>query len=158
MKKLESFSIEDTLTLAAEIAQQAKVGDIFCLCGNLGAGKTAFAQGFAYGLGIKGHVTSPTFTILQVYENGRLPLYHFDLYRLAENSGGDIGNEEYKEIDIEILDDIGFDEYLNANGVSLIEWAVYAKGSIPIGAVWINIELDESKGENYRKIIIKREK
>ena len=143
----EVFSIEDTLTLAAEIAQQAKAGDVFCLCGNLGAGKTAFAQGFARGLGIEGYVTSPTFTIMQTYENGRLPMYHFDLYRLAEN--------DEDEIHAEILDDIGFEEYLNSDGVSLIEWAVYAKNNIPAEAVWVNIEPDESKGEGYRLITVK---
>jgi len=143
----EVFSIEDTLTLAAEIAQQAKAGDVFCLCGNLGAGKTAFAQGFARGLGIEGYVTSPTFTIMQTYENGRLPMYHFDLYRLAEN--------DEDEIHAEILDDIGFEEYLNSDGVSLIEWAVYAKNNIPAEAIWVNIEPDESKGEGYRLITVK---
>jgi len=146
----ESFSIEDTLTLAAEIAQQVKAGDVFCLCGNLGAGKTAFAQGFARGLGIEGYVTSPTFTIMQTYENGRLPMYHFDLYRLAEN--------DEDEIHAEILDDIGFEEYLNSDGVSLIEWAVYAKNNIPAEAVWVNIEPDESKGEGYRMITMAKVK
>ena len=94
----ESGSIEDTQDFAAKMAAQAKPGDIICLCGEMGAGKTAFAQGFAQGLGVKGHVNSPTFTIMQIYEDGRLPMYHFDLYRLEDSALDDLCN-------------LGFDEY-----------------------------------------------
>ena len=136
----KSFSPEDTLAFAAKMALDARAGDIICLCGPLGAGKTAFAKGFALGLDVEGHVSSPSFTIMQLYNSGRLPLYHFDLYRLME------------AIDEDALEDIGFFDCLNADGVCLIEWADCARDYIPAGATWLEIEL----GENFRKIGVAR--
>ncbi|MCL2399141.1 MAG: tRNA (adenosine(37)-N6)-threonylcarbamoyltransferase complex ATPase subunit type 1 TsaE [Defluviitaleaceae bacterium] len=140
----ESFSLNDTMTLAKDIAKKAKVGDIICLSGELGAGKTAFAKGFAQGLGISDHISSPTFTLMQLYDHGRLPLYHFDLYRLAEEMTTSYHSTDDKmrpieQIDEWILDDIGFFEYLNSNGICLIEWAEHAQHLIPSTAIWIRI-------------------
>ena len=125
-----SNSPKNTITFACEMAQKAKKGDIICLCGPLGAGKTAFAQGFAKGLGIYEHVSSPTFTIMQLYESGRMPLYHFDLYRLEDAEPED-------------FDDIGLLDYLEGSGVSLIEWAEYAQDFIPKNATWVEIRRSE---------------
>ena len=139
-----SRSLEETMAFAAEMASQAKAGDIICLSGNLGAGKTAFAKGFAKGLGVSGHVNSPTFTLMQIYEDGRLPLYHFDLYRLAEFL------EEGIQIDADTLDDIGFFEYLEDEAICLIEWAEYAIDLIPSNASWVKIEILD----DFRKITV----
>lgn len=129
-------SPEETEKLGEKLSAGAKAGDVFCLSGDLGTGKTAFAKGFARGLGIKDHITSPTFTIINQYE-GRLPLYHFDVYRLE--------NED------ELLG-IGADEFFYGEGVCLIEWAELVKGAVPEGAVWIKIEKDLEKNESFRKI------
>lgn len=139
--KYESKSLEDTMAFAESLAKEAKPGDILCLCGPLGAGKTAFAKGFAKGLGIQGHVSSPTFTIMQVYDKGRLTLYHFDLYRLMDV-------EMNVEMDLDALDDIGFSEYLESDGVCLVEWAEYAEEVIPDGAKWIRIETVADRSED----------
>ena len=137
----ESNSPEDTMAFAEKLAQQAKPGDIICLSGPMGAGKTAFAQGYARGLGFDGYVNSPTFTLMQIYEGGRIPLYHFDLYRLEGQP--------------EALDDIGFLDYLEttdgwsvadgcpAASVSLIEWPEYAGDIIPADAIWVKISVVE---------------
>lgn len=127
------------MAVAGKLAKEAKSGDIICLCGQLGAGKTAFSQGFAKGLGYRGYVNSPTFTLMQIYEGGRLPVYHFDLYRINQDD----------------LEDIGFFEYIDADGVCLIEWAENARDVIPEGAIWVKIGRDEDGGfENKRKIHI----
>jgi len=139
-----SRSLEETMAYAAKMAVKAKAGDIICLSGSLGAGKTAFAKGFAKGLGVKGYVNSPTFTLMQIYEDGSLPLYHFDLYRLAEFL------EKGSQIDADILDDIGFFEYLDDKGICLIEWAEYAIDLIPSHATWVEIEILD----DFRKITI----
>lgn len=130
-----SNSLEDTMSFAEKMAKKTKPGDIICLSGSLGAGKTSFAKGFARGLGIKGHVNSPTFTLMQVYEDGTLPMYHFDLYRLAESFA------EGEQIDFDTLDEIGFFDYLNESGVCLLEWAEYAKDLIPKNAIWVKIDV-----------------
>jgi len=148
MISYSSHSLEETLDFAADMAAKAKAGDIICLNGNLGAGKTAFAKGFAKGLGINGYVNSPTFTLMQIYEDGRLPMYHFDLYRLAESL--EYGNH----IDADTLEDIGFFEYLDAKGICLIEWAEYAGDLIPKNASWIDIEICD----DFRKINISEAK
>jgi len=140
MRKL-SRSSEETMAFAENMAASAEAGDIICLCGPLGAGKTAYAKGFARGLGIESHINSPTFTLMQVYINGRLPLYHFDLYRLMESLGEDA------QIDPDTLEGIGFFEYLEADGVCLIEWAEYAKDVIPDGAHWLEIKVKENGRE-----------
>jgi len=136
----ESFSADDTEGLGIIIGQEAKKGDIFCLSGNLGAGKTVFAQGLAKGLGYEGRVTSPTFTLMNEYVGGRLPFYHFDLYRLE---GGEADMES-----------IGYEDYFYGKGVSLLEWAELAGDAIPQNAIWIKIEQNLQISPEYRKVII----
>ena len=139
MRIIESFGPEDTYALGEKIGREAGRGEVYSLIGDLGVGKTVFTQGLAAGLGIKEAVNSPTFTIVQIYEEGRLPFYHFDVYRLKSSD--------------EIFE-LGFDEYLFGSGVCLIEWADIVKDAIPENAIWISIEKDLSKGENYRSIKI----
>jgi len=133
-------SAAETAHIAAELAQSAVSGDIICLSGPLGAGKTVFAQGFAQGLGYSGQVTSPTFTILQIYEGGRLPIYHFDWYRLE----GGIGE----------LDGIGYEDFFFAEGVSIIECPEMVAEAIPQSAMHIEISADSF--ENFRKLSIQK--
>lgn len=135
----ETFSAEETREFAKELGENAKKGSVYCLSGDLGAGKTAFAQGFARGLGINNDVTSPTFTIMCVYEDGRLPFYHFDAYRLSDGSE---------------LEAIGADEYFYGDGVCLIEWPEMIEGYIPESAIPVKLEKDFNKGENYRRITV----
>ena len=137
--RIESNSAEDTFALGKQCGQKAAVGQVYCLYGDLGVGKTVFTQGFAAGLGIKGPVSSPTFTILQVYDEGRLPFYHFDVYRIG---------------DIEEMEEIGYDDYFFGEGVCLIEWAELIEELIPEGAISITIEKDLEKGFDYRKITV----
>lgn len=134
---LESKSPEDTFQIGFRLGQQAESGQIYTLTGDLGVGKTVFTQGFAKGLGIEEPVNSPTFTILQVYEGGRIPFYHFDVYRIG---------------DIEEMDEIGFDEYVLGEGVSLIEWADLIEEILPEGCTRIVIEKELKKGFDYRRI------
>ncbi len=136
----ETHSGEETEKLGYELGLKASCGEIYCISGELGAGKTCFTQGFARGLGVKDYITSPTFTIVNEYE-GRLPLYHFDVYRLEDE------DELYN---------IGADEYFFGEGVCVIEWAELVKGAIPACAVWINIFKDLEKGENFRRIEVKK--
>ena len=135
----ESYSEKDTYGLGFGLGKSARSGQIFCLDGDLGCGKTVFCAGFAKGLGIETPVCSPTFTILQVYEEGRLPLYHFDVYRIAD---------PYE------MDEIGFEEYAYGGGVCLIEWGRRIDDILPPGTIYINIEKDLEKGFDYRKITI----
>lgn len=137
---LESFSAEETQNIAGKLAEKAEPGAVYALDGDLGAGKTAFTQGFARGLGVEDVVSSPTFTIVQEYESGRLPLYHFDVYRIADEDE---------------MDEIGFDEYIAGCGVCLIEWSVRIDGLLPDYAIRVFIEKDMTKGEDYRKITVK---
>ena len=132
----ETHSSEETEKLGYETGLKAKAGDIFCLSGDLGVGKTVFTKGFAKGLGIDEDITSPTFTLINEY-NGRIPLYHFDVYRV-----GDPEEMEY----------ISCDEYFFGEGVCLIEWAELIEEMIPENAVWIKIEKNLEKGIDYRKI------
>lgn len=133
----ETNSAEETYKLAYEMGKNAEKGDIICLEGELGVGKTVFAQGFAKGLGIEEYINSPTFTIVQVYEGGRIPLYHFDVYRIS---------------DIDEMDEIGYEEYFFGEGVCLIEWAVLIQEIIPDNAVKVKIDKSLSKGFDYRSI------
>ena len=144
MKKMiiETYSQDETEKIGYDTAIKALPGQLYCLSGDLGVGKTVFTRGFARGLGIDEHITSPTFTIINEYE-GRLPLYHFDVYRVA---------------DPEEMDYIGCDEYFFGNGVCLIEWAELIEDIIPENAVWIKIEKDLEKGTDYRKITIGEDK
>nr|WP_317358523.1 tRNA (adenosine(37)-N6)-threonylcarbamoyltransferase complex ATPase subunit type 1 TsaE [uncultured Tyzzerella sp.] len=141
--KIEVFSEKETKEIAYDIAKNAKKGDIYCLCGDLGTGKTQFSKGFSKGLLIDEDITSPTFTIVNQYDEGRLPFYHFDVYRIN---------------DIEELYDIGYEEYFFGEGVCLIEWAELIKDIIPKNATWIKIYKNLEKGEDYRLIeVIKNE-
>ena len=135
----ESLSAEDTYQKGLELGQNAKPGQVFCLLGDLGVGKTVFTKGFAKGLGIEEPISSPTFTILQVYEEGRLPFYHFDVYRIS---------------DVEEMDEIGFDEYVYGEGVTFIEWANLIDEILPSQYTNITIEKVLEKGFDYRKITI----
>lgn len=134
-----SYKSEDTFQIGFELAKAAKPGDVFCLIGDLGVGKTVFSQGFGAGIGIQEPINSPTFTIVQVYEEGRLPFYHFDVYRIGEE---------------EELFEIGFDEMIEGEGVALIEWADQIPGSLPEHYKQINIEKNLEQGFDYRKITI----
>ena len=141
--KIEVFSEKETKDIAYNIAKNAKKGDIYCLSGDLGVGKTQFSKGFSKGLLINEEITSPTFTIVNEYDTGRLPFYHFDVYRIN---------------DVEELYDIGYEEYFFGNGVCLIEWAELIKDIIPKNAIWIKICKDLKKDDNYRVIeVIKNE-
>ena len=139
MQEFHSHAPKDTYKCAAEIAKNAKSGEIYTLSGDLGAGKTLFAQGFAAGLGISAHVVSPTFAILNIHEDGRLPLHHFDMYRIE---------------DVSELMNIGFDEYIYGEGVCLIEWPEMVDGEIPTSAIQIKINKCLNKGDEYRHITI----
>lgn len=133
----DSFSERETYEIAKKLGEQAKEGDIFCLSGDLGVGKTVFTKGFAAGLGITEPVSSPTFTIVQIYEEGRLPLAHFDVYRIE---------------DIEEMEEIGYEDYFYGGGVCLIEWAELIREILPEHCLGIRISKDLSKGFDYRKI------
>ncbi len=134
---VESFSLEDTFKVGETCAKEAKIGDVFCLYGDVGAGKTAFTKGFAKALEIKEDVVSPTFNIVQVYE-GTKTLYHFDVYRID---------------DINEMENIGFDDYLFGNGVCIIEWAEIVEELLPDNKIVVKITKDE-KDENKRIIEI----
>ena len=136
---IETNSPEETFAVGKKLGQTAKPGEIYTLNGDLGVGKTVFTQGVAAGIGIKEHVNSPTFTMVQVYENGRLPFYHFDVYRIG---------------DIEEMDEIGFEDYFYGDGLCIIEWAERIKELVPAEAKQITIEKNLEKGFDYRKICI----
>lgn len=139
MAVIDSFCAKDTYELGEKIGQMAKPGMVISLTGDLGVGKTVFTQGLAKGLGIEEPVNSPTFTIVQVYEEGRLPLYHFDVYRIG---------------DIEEMDEIGYEDYVYGEGVSLIEWANLIEEILPEHFTEIKIEKNLEKGFDYRRISI----
>lgn len=136
---IETNSPEETFALGQKLGAQAKAGQIYTLNGDLGVGKTVFTQGIARGLGITEAVSSPTFTIVQVYEEGRLPFYHFDVYRIG---------------DIEEMEEIGYDDYFFGNGVCMIEWAELIEELIPENSIHVTIEKDLEKGFDYRRITI----
>lgn len=136
----DSFSEEQTRKIGFELAKKAEKGDIYCLSGDLGTGKTAFTKGFAQGLEIQEDITSPTFTIINEYM-GKLPLYHFDVYRISS---------------LEEMDDTGYEDYFFGEGICIVEWAEMIKELIPDNAFWITIEKDFLKNEDYRKITIEQ--
>ena len=140
MKIIETNSPEETYALGRQIGQQAQAGEVYTLIGDLGVGKTVLTQGVAAGLGVEEPVNSPTFTIMQIYEEGRLPFYHFDVYRIG---------------DVEEMDEIGYEDYFYGDGVCLIEWANLIEEILPPGHKQIRIEKDSSKGYDYRRITIK---
>ena len=139
---IETRSAEETYQLGIEIGQKATKGQVYTLVGDLGVGKTVFTQGLAKGLGIEEPISSPTFTIVQVYDEGRLPFYHFDVYRIG---------------DISEMDEIGFEDYIYGEGVSLIEWANLIEEILPEERIAITIEKDLEQGFDYRKITIEGE-
>lgn len=134
----ESLGEKDTYELGKRFGAQVKPGDIYLLHGDLGVGKTVFTKGFAQGIGISEPITSPTFTLIQEYEEGRLPLYHFDVYRIG---------------DVEEMYDLGFEDYFYGEGVCLIEWASRIKEILPSFCYEITIEKDLEKGFDYRRIV-----
>ena len=136
---IETKNPEETFALGQEIGRNAKPGQVYTLTGDLGVGKTVFTQGVAAGLGITEPVNSPTFTIVQVYEEGRLPFYHFDVYRIS---------------DPEEMYEIGFEEYIEGEGVCFIEWANLIEEILPEHFTEIKIEKNLEKGFDYRRISI----
>ena len=136
---IETNSAEETFRLGEKLGHLAIPGQIYTLNGDLGVGKTVFTQGVASGLGIKEPVNSPTFTIVQEYEDGRMPFYHFDVYRIG---------------DLEEMEEIGYDDYFFGNGICLIEWAELIQELLPETMISITIEKEPEKGFDYRKITI----
>lgn len=134
---IETYSANETYEFGVRIGQNAKAGQVYTLIGDLGVGKTVFTQGVAKGLGIEGPVNSPTFTILQVYEDGRLPFYHFDVYRIG---------------DVSEMDEIGYEDCFYGNGICLVEWANLVEEILPEHYTEIRIEKDLEKGLDYRLI------
>jgi tRNA threonylcarbamoyladenosine biosynthesis protein TsaE len=135
----ETYNSKETFELGYELGKKAKAGEIYRLEGDLGVGKTVFTQGFAKGLGRGEPINSPTFTLVQEYNEGRIPLYHFDVYRIA---------------DVDEMDEIGYEEYFFSDGVCLIEWASLVEEIMPEDAIYISIKKDLSKGFDYRLIQI----
>ena len=136
----ETYSPEETFMLGKMLGERSTAGTVYTLTGDLGVGKTVFTQGFEEGLGIGEPVNSPTFTILQVYEGGRLPLYHFDVYRIA---------------DVEEMDEIGFEDCIYGEGVCLIEWADLIEEILPKFRIHVDIGKDPEKGFDYRRISVR---
>ena len=139
MKQIDSFRPEDTFALGRQIGERAKSGEIYTLIGDLGTGKTVFTQGLAAGLGITEPVNSPTFTIMQIYEEGRLPLYHFDVYRIG---------------DISEMDEVGYEDCFYGQGICLIEWADLIEEILPLKYTKITLQKDLDRGFDYRRILI----
>ena len=135
----ETFSERETWELGEEMGRAALKGQVYSLTGDLGVGKTVFTKGLAAGLGITEPVVSPTFTIVQIYEEGRLPFYHFDVYRIS---------------DISEMDEIGYEDYIYGDGVSLIEWADLTPEVLPEHYMEVSIEKDLEQGFDYRMISI----
>ena len=137
---IESYSPEETLELGKKIGREVQFGQVYTLIGDLGVGKTVFTQGIAEGLGIREPICSPTFTIVQVYEEGRMPFYHFDVYRIG---------------DIEEMEEIGYEDYFYGKGFTMIEWANLIEEILPPSYHEVTIEKDLEKGFDYRKITIR---
>ncbi|MCR5354460.1 MAG: tRNA (adenosine(37)-N6)-threonylcarbamoyltransferase complex ATPase subunit type 1 TsaE [Lachnospiraceae bacterium] len=136
---IETNSPEETFELGRQLGQKAAAGEVYTLIGDLGVGKTVLTQGIAKGLGIDEPISSPTFTIVQVYESGRIPFYHFDVYRIG---------------DVEEMDEIGFDDYVYGEGLTMIEWANLIEEILPEHYSQITIEKDLERGFDYRRITI----
>ncbi|MCF0145149.1 MAG: tRNA (adenosine(37)-N6)-threonylcarbamoyltransferase complex ATPase subunit type 1 TsaE [Eubacterium sp.] len=140
-REIVSRSEDDTFLLAEEMGRNAVPGQVFALDGDLGAGKTVFCRGFAEGLGVTELVNSPTFMIVQEYSTGRLPMFHFDVYRIE---------------DPDELDDIGYEEYFRGDGVCLIEWASRIRELLPPDTVFVSLEREMDEGDEYRRITVRR--
>lgn len=128
-----------TYDYASAMGAKAKPGDVIALTGELGAGKTVFAKGFAKGLGVNEVVSSPTFTLVQIYDDGRLPLYHFDVYRIGDESE---------------MEETGFEDYIHGEGVTLVEWADRIQTLMPADTIWIRMYKDPEVDDDYRRIVI----
>ena len=139
MMIIETNTPQETFDFGKSLGEKAMPGTVYTLIGDLGVGKTVFTQGLAKGLNIQEPISSPTFTIVQVYEEGRLPLYHFDVYRIG---------------DVEEMEEIGYEDYFYGEGVSLIEWANLIEEILPQQYTYIRIEKDLEKGFDYRKITV----
>lgn len=138
----ESNSDTDTRQFAKDLGKKARAGQVYALVGDLGVGKTVFTQGFAEGLEISEWINSPTFTIVQEYVDGRLPFYHFDVYRIG---------------DPEEMFEVGFDDYVYGEGVSLIEWANRIQEILPEDVITVRIDKDLEQGFDYRRIVIDKD-
>ena len=136
---IETFNYKETFEYGLSLGEKVLPGQVYCLSGDLGVGKTVFTQGFAKGLGIDEPVNSPTFTIVQEYQDGRIPFYHFDVYRIG---------------DVYEMDEIGYEDYIYGDGVCLIEWAELIDEILPENYTRIIIEKDLVKGFDYRKITV----
>ena len=134
---IETSNETETYSFGYRLGEKAKPGQVFTLIGDLGVGKTVFTKGLAAGLGVEEPVSSPTFTIVQIYEERRLPFYHFDVYRIG---------------DVEEMDEIGYEDYVYGQGVCLIEWADLIQEILPAHYTEVKIEKDLEKGFNYRRI------
>lgn len=141
LERIETFSPEETLAFAKRLGEMAKAKEVYILSGDIGCGKTIISQGFGKGLGIGDPIVSPTFTILQNYTSGRIPLYHMDVYRI---------------IDVDEMEEIGYDDVFYGEGVCLIEWGELIEEILPKDSIWIKIEKNLSKGEDYRLITLER--
>lgn len=138
MINIETDSFESTVEFGRRLGYILKPGDVICLSGDLGTGKTALTSGIAKALDINSYITSPTFTLVNEYE-GRIPLYHFDVYRIA---------------DPDEMFDIGFDEYINGEGITIIEWGELISGALPEEIIKINIGKNLKKGLDVREISV----
>ncbi|MCD7744973.1 MAG: tRNA (adenosine(37)-N6)-threonylcarbamoyltransferase complex ATPase subunit type 1 TsaE [Lachnospiraceae bacterium] len=138
---IETNSEQETFAFGRSLGEAAVPGQVYALEGDLGVGKTVLTKGLAEGLGIMEPVCSPTFTIVQIYEEGRLPLYHFDVYRIG---------------DIEEMEEIGYEDYFYGDGVCLVEWANQITELLPPQTIWIRVEKDLERGFDYRKITVER--
>lgn len=136
---IESFKTEDTYQIGYNLGSKAIMGQVYCINGDLGVGKTVFTQGFAKGLGVDEHVNSPTFTIIQEYNARNMPFYHFDVYRIG---------------DVTEMEEIGYEDYFYGDGVCLIEWAELIDEILPRERTNIRIRKNLSKGYDYREIEI----
>ncbi len=136
---LESYSAADTFGFAKAVGEKAESGQIYLLSGDLGTGKTVWAQGMAAGLGIEDYINSPTFTIMQIYDNGRIPLYHYDVYHIG---------------DVSEMYELGYEEYFFGDGITLIEWPEMIEELLPEDCITIRLEKDLEKGFDYRKITV----
>ena len=138
-KTFESMTEKTTIEYAKAMGEKAKAGDVIALTGEMVAGKTVFAKGFAKGLGVKEMVNSPTFTLVQIYDDGRLPLYHFDVYRIGDPSE---------------MEETGFEDDISGEGVTVVEWADRIKDLMPEETVWVRMFKDPDVDDDYRRLEI----
>lgn len=135
-KTITVDSAEQTMSIGQKLADFLQPRDLILLDGDLGAGKTTFTKGLAKGLGITRPIKSPTFTIIREYQDGRIPLYHMDVYRLEEGGG----------------DDLGLEEYFNGDGVNVVEWSKFVADELPNQYLRIIFKRDDSQGDNVRTL------